>query len=859
MDPVPLPIRWTVADSALSDDAANIFRSADETPGLDGTLGEEVAVFARIPSRRLVVIGQPGAGKTVFTIRLTLNLVAGRQPGGPVPVIFGLHTWNPLEQSLQEWLATRLAVDYPSLRNTSASGRTMAEDLISNGLIIPVLDGLDEIGDKLRGQALITLNACLREDTPVIMTCRDEDYAQIVDDADVLTAAAVVRLLPLELADLAGYLPRTTKKIPSSTAPGLAGKWDPVLQRLADQPDAPAARALLSVLRTPLMTSLARSIYSDTPADPARLLGGDFTSREHIEAHLLDEFIPAVFTTTPTSRPGSLRRHHPEDAERWLRFLARHLSRLGTRDLNLARDLQWWRLSDALPAPVRWVAPGLLIMAGFTVGAAVARSLLALGVGVSIAVGLMAGLSIVTARLPALGQEKAGNRLRVMGHRLGYASLAALPAGFALAFILTQDPGALIGSGFRRDVSECSAFLLVGLAVGVILGAAGIDAEQAPTTTPLRLRRRARLLSRRLQRDAGYGLLTGLAVSLALWIAWCIGFAAATEVRVATAPAFPAGGSMHRLAGGTVYTDYPGGIRLTLAAGGDRYVLERQASDQGDSYGSGFAGTLHGRFTTGSWSGPAQSDCSYSDCYGSFTYNSTIGLIRVNSYGNVNSADGNFLPYRSPLPLTTAIAWAYHPSFSAALSEVVAESPLEALIIGLAGSVIGAIFLWLGFPAEAAQAVSPLSTLRTDRTAAISRAVAILPFLGIGIVFVAYSIAYIIHSQIPFYFAAQFGPNRTYNYALTGYDLEKKFFLAVVILFIGLILGIVLGLISLTLSSWGRFQVARTWLAARGRLPWRLMRFLEDAHACGALRQAGASYQFRHVRLQERLASRPEP
>ena len=99
MDPVPLPIRWTVADSALSDDAANIFRSAGETPGLDGTLGEEVAVFARIPSRRLVVIGQPGAGKTVFTIRLTLNLLAGRQLGDPVPVIFGLHTWNPREQS----------------------------------------------------------------------------------------------------------------------------------------------------------------------------------------------------------------------------------------------------------------------------------------------------------------------------------------------------------------------------------------------------------------------------------------------------------------------------------------------------------------------------------------------------------------------------------------------------------------------------------------------------------------------------------------------------------------------------------------------------------------------------------------
>ena len=48
---------------------------------------------------------------------------------------------------------------------------------------------------------------------------------------------------------------------------------------------------------------------------------------------------------------------------------------------------------------------------------------------------------------------------------------------------------------------------------------------------------------------------------------------------------------------------------------------------------------------------------------------------------------------------------------------------------------------------------------------------------------------------------------------------------------------------------------ARIWLTAQGKLPWRLMPFLEDAHQRGILRQQGAIYQFRHDRLQEYLTS----
>ena len=52
----------------------------------------------------------------------------------------------------------------------------------------------------------------------------------------------------------------------------------------------------------------------------------------------------------------------------------------------------------------------------------------------------------------------------------------------------------------------------------------------------------------------------------------------------------------------------------------------------------------------------------------------------------------------------------------------------------------------------------------------------------------------------------------------------------------------------------GQYVITLWLLAARRKLPWRLLRFLEDAHRRGVLRQQGATYQFRHARLHERLA-----
>ena len=72
----------------------------------------------------------------------------------------------------------------------------------------------------------------------------------------------------------------------------------------------------------------------------------------------------------------------------------------------------------------------------------------------------------------------------------------------------------------------------------------------------------------------------------------------------------------------------------------------------------------------------------------------------------------------------------------------------------------------------------------------------------------------------------------------------------------GLPLGVAVGtLVVGLLNPWPAYAAGRAYLALRGKLPWKLLEFLEDAHRRGVLRQAGAVYQFRHIELQRQLAT----
>ena len=305
-DPRPLPLRWVTCERDGVMDYWEVISgvAGRETPiDLDGCLDEIVEVFERIPSRRLVVLGEPGAGKSVLAMHFIVATLRGRVAGDPVPVLFPVASWNPREASLSTWMVSRLCVDYPFLGGRVASGATLAGDLVERGGIWPVLDGLDEAPEPVRVEVITTLNRTLSRGDRMLLTCRSAEFVAAVEAAqDVVTAAAVIELTPLGLDEVASYL-----RVTAPTRRGV-NKWEPIFTHLRAHPEDP----LSAVLATPLMTSLARVAYSEHAADPAVLLDRTrFATADSIGDHLLDQLVPAVYSATPTTQARGWRAGGP--------------------------------------------------------------------------------------------------------------------------------------------------------------------------------------------------------------------------------------------------------------------------------------------------------------------------------------------------------------------------------------------------------------------------------------------------------------------------------------------------------------------------------------------------------------------
>jgi hypothetical protein len=179
-----------------------------------GGLRDVVAKFRQVRSRQLVVLGDPGAGKSVLAMLFTLGLLADRRDGDPVPVLLPLASWNPHREHLRHWLATKLVEDYPGLGNKAVYGADAATRLVSDRKIVPVLDGLDEIPPALHGAAIDALDRAVADGSPLVVTCRGTEYEQAVTHSGSLLARAadlawwrLDRMMPRHVAGLYLGLP----------------------------------------------------------------------------------------------------------------------------------------------------------------------------------------------------------------------------------------------------------------------------------------------------------------------------------------------------------------------------------------------------------------------------------------------------------------------------------------------------------------------------------------------------------------------------------------------------------------------------------------------------------------------------
>ncbi|MFJ3306663.1 NACHT domain-containing protein [Streptomyces sp. NPDC086549] len=310
-----------------------------------------------------MVLGRAGSGKTILIRRFATARLDARDPisEAPVPVIFSLGSWNPATTPLRDWLIDRLERDHPFLAGAGPDGATWAAALVGADRVLAILDGFDEIADGLQKAALRDLRATT---VPLLLTSRRAELEAAVGTTSLF---AGIELADLTLDDSVAHLMPDTDTRASDT-PSCDGTdttaptgWEYVLTMVRRHPDKPACAALADVLTTPLMVTLAHTVYT-SGRDPVELLErAEFSTRGAIEDHLLDNFIPTVYDRFLSNRPDTKRRPwRAERARHCLGYLATHLKELDTH------DIEWWRLGTAMSLPSRMLVVG--VMSGLVLG-----------------------------------------------------------------------------------------------------------------------------------------------------------------------------------------------------------------------------------------------------------------------------------------------------------------------------------------------------------------------------------------------------------------------------------------------------------------------------------------------------------
>lgn len=197
--------------------------------------------------KRLVVVGRPGAGKSMLLNHLTLTYA--RQglkylPVQPVPVLFQLNRLNDSAAPLIEHLVNVLE------RNNFPGGESFIKASLKRGQLLLLFDGLDEVNSQTRGRVVGQIKDLLQQyqNNRAVVTCRTQVYK------DELNDWADQKLEITEFSD------QQIQRFLSPWAPDMPEKKsiEHFLRTLRERPQ------IMALARNPLLLTMIAYLYTDT-------------------------------------------------------------------------------------------------------------------------------------------------------------------------------------------------------------------------------------------------------------------------------------------------------------------------------------------------------------------------------------------------------------------------------------------------------------------------------------------------------------------------------------------------------------------------------------------------------------------
>ncbi len=377
---------------------------------------------------KLLILGEPGSGKTteLITLAKDLHQKAIENESYPIPVILELSTWK-VDLEFDLWLVEQLFKNYEI-------SKKRAKRWLKNQKFILLLDGLDELGLKVMDKCIEAINKFLPKKYPpgIVVCCRREEYEKATVQLNKLKGAIYLKELENEqIYEYIDYLNR------SSLAENLKKNSE-----------------LLELARKPLFLNMLTVVYQGKPIrNYQELFSAYITTQVH------DPKNQGIYP--PCKNPS------PEKTLSYLIWLARQLEKIKETDFLIEKIQLTW-LESTYKKRIYQIIVGLIY------------GLIYLPI-----VGLIAGLigGLIRGLICGLIGGLIGGLIRGLIYGLIYRGKENIQAAeklrFSLKKFLSQGLicgliggliGWLIGWGIGWGIGELILGLIAGLIVGLIYG-----------------------------------------------------------------------------------------------------------------------------------------------------------------------------------------------------------------------------------------------------------------------------------------------------------------------------------------------------------------------------------------------------
>ncbi len=224
--------------------------------------------------RALLILGEPGSGKTMTLLALAEELIdrALHRPEEPIPVILDLSSWAKQRLSTSDWVVEELTSKYQIPRH-------YGRDWLQEDDLILLLDGYDQLPIECRKPAIRAINNFRETNglTGIVICSRMEEYRL---SGVQLRLSGAVELQPLGNGLIQKYMS------------SLGSEGEGLRTAVAENP------ALQNLSQSPLMLGILTAVYnSSVTGDPAAVSGQSLYISEPQKSNLGSDQYDILFTT----------------------------------------------------------------------------------------------------------------------------------------------------------------------------------------------------------------------------------------------------------------------------------------------------------------------------------------------------------------------------------------------------------------------------------------------------------------------------------------------------------------------------------------------------------------------------------